>query len=197
MSTNGGAQRDATWGWGGAASANPHACSHHGLDASDEVRLAWPMLSSESGHLCKPSRPTHLHVVSRCAPVASVRARPLYETLGTGRCPFRNPGRSFRGFRRSHMRSGSPWSLGERTTHPLSSRSRPFQSARVGPLPRCRLGRSRANGSGPLEESKCGRRRPFGNRPRTPGSRGLQPLGGSMARRMWGAHGGLCSTSVI
>jgi hypothetical protein len=45
------------------------------LDASDEVRLAWPKLSGESGHLCKPSRPAHLRVVSRRAPVALFRKR--------------------------------------------------------------------------------------------------------------------------
>ena len=90
MSTYGGAQRDATWGWGGAASANPHACNHHGLDASDEVRLAWPKLPSESGHLCKPSRPAHLRVVSRCAPVCVVSSRRLFGSVSMPRMGFRS-----------------------------------------------------------------------------------------------------------
>jgi len=68
-STYGGAQRDATWGCGDVPSDNPHACSHHGLGARVEARLAWPKLPSESGHLCKPSRSSHPRVAPRCAPV--------------------------------------------------------------------------------------------------------------------------------
>jgi hypothetical protein len=83
----GGVRWGATGGWGGVASDNRQDSNYPRLGASAEGRLAWPQASSPSGHVCKPTRPSHPPVALRHAPSPPRRTDKdcnAGERLGTG-----------------------------------------------------------------------------------------------------------------